>query len=118
MCRDPSLGKDTARTVPPALLGAPLRHHRAVAATLHRYWITLADPAGGSRLGYGVTAYDEADARSILAYLAFGGELPELAEVRADVDVRDLDQGHVIPNMNPPNWRGVWYPKGFDRELH
>jgi hypothetical protein len=24
--------------------------------------------------------------------------------------VRDLDQGHVIPNMGPPNLRGVWFP--------
>ena len=22
--------------------------------------------------------------------------------------VRDLDQGQVIPNMAPPNWRGIW----------
>jgi hypothetical protein len=102
----------------PALLVPRLRHHRAVAATLHRYWITLADPARGSRLGYGVTAYHEVDARSVLAYLAFDGEEPEIAEVRPDVDVRDLDQGHVIPNVNPPNWRGIWYPKGFDRDLH
>ena len=31
--------------------------------------------------------------------------------------VRDLDQGHVIPNMAPPNWRGSWYPKGFDTDI-
>ena len=31
--------------------------------------------------------------------------------------VRDLDQGHVIPNMAPPNWRGIWYPKGFDTDI-
>lgn len=90
-----------------------LRHDRHVAASLHRFWITLADPELGSGLGYGVTAYDEADARSILAHLVFEDRAQELAEVRADVDVRDLDQGHVIPNMNPPNWRGIWYPKGF-----
>src|SRR5450631_1358583 len=31
--------------------------------------------------------------------------------------VRDLDQGHVIPNMAPPNWRGIWYPTGFDTDI-
>jgi hypothetical protein len=31
--------------------------------------------------------------------------------------VRDLDQGHVIPEMAPPNWRGIWYPKGFDTDI-
>ena len=31
--------------------------------------------------------------------------------------VRDLDQGHVIPNMAPPDWRGIWYPKGFDTDI-
>jgi hypothetical protein len=34
----------------------------------------------------------------------------ELVRIIVDVDVRDLDQGHVIPNMGPPNLRGVWYP--------
>ncbi len=86
-----------------------------VAAELHRYWITLADSGRASPLGYGITAYDEADARSILSFVAFDGEAPEISEVKVDVDVRDLDQGHVIPNMNPPNWRGIWYPKGLDR---
>jgi hypothetical protein len=84
-----------------------------VDSVLHRYWITLTEPSCGSRLGYGVTAYSEDDARSILAFVAFDGVLPEVAQVRADVDVRELDRGHVIPNMNPPNWRGVWFPKGF-----
>ena len=31
--------------------------------------------------------------------------------------VRDLDQGHVIPNMAPPNWRVIWYPKGFETDI-
>jgi hypothetical protein len=26
-------------------------------------------------------------------------------------------KGHVIPNMAPPNWRGIWYPKGFDTDI-
>jgi hypothetical protein len=34
----------------------------------------------------------------------------EVLEVVEDVDVRDLDQGHVVPNIGPVNFRGVWYP--------
>jgi len=83
---------------------------------LHRYWIRL--KAGESvprELWFGVTAYTQTDALEILRYLAFApAGLPELIEIVADVDVRSLDQGHVIPNMNPPNWRGIWYPKGYD----
>jgi hypothetical protein len=83
-------------------------------AVLHRFWIKTSDPADPSRLGYGVTAYDEADALGILSFIAFRGVMPPVAEVLVDVNVRDLDQGHVVPNMNPPNLRGIWYPKGLD----
>jgi hypothetical protein len=84
---------------------------------LHRYWFALADPTPQSGLGYGVTAFDESDARSILERLVFDGPLPEIEEVRADVDVRDLDQRHIAPNMAPPSWRGIWYPKGYGNEI-
>jgi hypothetical protein len=68
---------------------------------------------------FGVTAYSEADALEILRYLVFPTTgLPEVAEVVADVDVRSLDQGHVIPNMHPPNWHGIWYPKAYPGVLH
>jgi hypothetical protein len=30
--------------------------------------------------------------------------------------VRDLDQGHVIANTAAPNWRGIWYPTGFETD--
>ena len=32
------------------------------------------------------------------------------AQIVANVDVRSLDQGHVIPNMGPCSNRGIWYP--------
>ena len=34
----------------------------------------------------------------------------EVLEVVEDVDVCDLDQGHLVQNMGPVNFRGVWYP--------
>jgi hypothetical protein len=56
-------------------------------------------------------AYNVDEARNLLAdaarSLAWDYEALEVVE---DVDIRDLDQGHVVPNMGPVNFRGVWYP--------
>jgi hypothetical protein len=66
------------------------------------------------RLGYGVTAYDYADALQILRWQAFDNNpLPPVASVIEDVDVSTLDAGHILPNMHPPNWRGIWFPMGY-----
>lgn len=73
---------------------------------LTRYWF----PATQG-LGIGVTAYSLPQARemamSALSSLPSGAQL---GVPIADVDVSDLDQGHVIPNMRPCNFEGVWYP--------
>jgi hypothetical protein len=77
---------------------------------LRRFWFRL---EGSRELGYGVTAWTEEDAAFLIRYFFFkGGPLPK-AIVTADVDVPTLDAGHVLPNMESPNWRGVWYPRGF-----
>jgi hypothetical protein len=91
-----------------------------VDGNLHRYWIRLDSGDGrGREAKFGVTAYSETDALEIVRYLAFpAAGLPEIVEVVVDVDVRSLDQGHVIPNMHPPNWRGIWYPMGYGGDLH
>jgi hypothetical protein len=62
-------------------------------------------------LGFGVTAYSVDDAKRLIddAARSLGWDYEVLGIVE-DVDVRDLDQGDVIPNMGPPNLRGVWYP--------
>ena len=73
---------------------------------LHRYWFQMTD-----HIGYGVTAYSEDDARNLIAGAVGGAALESgLVQIIVDVDVRSLDQSHVIPNMGPPNLRGVWYP--------
>lgn len=73
---------------------------------LRRYWFALP-----GRLGIGVTAFslDEAEAlaRKACQELGWAFETPEVIQ---DVDVRTLDQNHVIPNMLPPNFHGVWFP--------
>jgi hypothetical protein len=83
---------------------------------LHRYWFTFSSiaPYNALRLGCGVTAYDYEDAVSILLQTVFAGENePKIEKVIEDVDVSTLDQKHLIPNMEPPIWRGVWFPKGY-----
>jgi hypothetical protein len=74
---------------------------------LHRYWFSTT-----SGPGIGVTAYSVEDARRLLETA-----LPHLIAdidpntVIEDVDIRSLDQNHVIPNIGPPNVRGTWYPR-------
>jgi hypothetical protein len=85
---------------------------------LTRYWVEFVKEEGkalppGVVLGVGVTAYGQDDALTIVADRVFAGELPSVARLTEDVDVSTLDQGHVIPNMEPPVYRGVWFPVGY-----
>ena len=63
------------------------------------------------RFGVGITAYSREDADQILAetidYYALD---VEIYDVVTNIDIRNLDQNHVLPNMNPSNKRGVWFP--------
>jgi hypothetical protein len=61
-----------------------------------------------------VTAYSLDDAKSLLDQSVFKDRTwPQVVEIIEDVDVSTLDRGHVIPNMEPPVWRGVWFPIGY-----
>jgi hypothetical protein len=71
---------------------------------LVRYWFKTKKGHG-----IGVTAYSLVDAENLIAS-ANPFVNKEVLEVIENVDVQSLDQGHVIPNMGPPNVRGVWYP--------
>jgi hypothetical protein len=75
---------------------------------LHRYWF----PAS-TGIGVGVTAYSLADAKFLadkaLIYLPAGASLSSPIQ---DVRVEELDQLHVIPNMGPCNFHGIWFPQG------
>jgi len=85
---------------------------------LHRFWFkfTSNEPYDYLQLGCGVTAKNYDDALSLLRETVFfGEEIPEIGAVVEDIDLSGLDQKHVIPNMEPPNCRGVWFPRGFSR---
>lgn len=73
---------------------------------LHRYWFKTKQ-----HIGFGVTAYSIEDAKNLVDDAATRiGWRCEIVEIVEDIDVRELDQNHVIPNMGPPNFRGVWFP--------
>ncbi len=62
--------------------------------------------------GYGVTALSRDDAELLLASAGFvRGRDFDVLEVIENVDIRTLDENHVLPNMGPPNTRGIWFPR-------
>ncbi|MEZ5344751.1 MAG: hypothetical protein R2681_04255 [Pyrinomonadaceae bacterium] len=73
---------------------------------LRRYWFK-----SGKHFGIGVTAFSRADAEFLVKKADLSEQLKYVTEVIENVDIRNLDQGHVIPNMSPPNFRGVWFPQ-------
>lgn len=83
-------------------------------ASLHRYWLTFEEGAApvGCRLGLGVTAWTLDDALAVAREALRLGQLVP-ASVTEDIDVSTLDAGRVLPNMEAPNERGVWYPMGL-----
>ena len=87
--------------------------------TLRRFWFTFSPRPQYSplALGCGVTAFDRTDAIEILHRLVFAGRPAPLVvdEVIEDVDVLQLDPGHVIPNMGLVTTRGVWFPLGYEQ---
>jgi hypothetical protein len=75
---------------------------------LRRFWFPL-----DGHLGVGVTAATLAEATA-LAEAAKRESWPNaqpLGTPVQDVDVRNLDQKHVAPNIGPVTIRGVWYPR-------
>jgi hypothetical protein len=77
---------------------------------LTAYWIRF---SGLPELqhSYGVTAYTIEDALWLLRNRLLDRDLGTPIEVKRDVRLTDLDQGHVAPNCGPLVLRGVWYPQ-------
>jgi hypothetical protein len=84
---------------------------------LTRYWFEFdgaaTDLPPGVALGCGVTAYDLDDAIALLREHVFDGEPPPITRVIENIDLSTLDEGHVLPNMEPHVWRGIWFPLGY-----
>ena len=69
--------------------------------------------SGRVRNGVGVTGVDLDDCLSIVSARIFNGTaLPAVARVIEDVDVSTLGE-LVLTKMEPPIWRGIWFPSGF-----
>jgi hypothetical protein len=82
-----------------------------------RYWFEFDRTTSDTALispWWGVTAHDLEDAKRLLIEHAFKGDLPPIARLVENVDVSTLDPDHVLINMNPPIWYGIWYPIGWD----
>lgn len=81
---------------------------------LKRFWFTFERFGTPTplNLGCGVTAYDYDDAIIILRERVFAGkEWPRIVGFCEDVNVSDLDQKHVLPNIRLVTNRGVWFPQ-------
>ena len=82
---------------------------------LKRFWVRfdMFDHPTPLNLGCGITAYDIEDVYRILGNKVFyGSEIPNVKEIIEDVDISNMDQGHVSSNMGNHFIRGVWFPLG------
>jgi hypothetical protein len=86
---------------------------------LKRFWFKFSPlPNNPLNLGCGVTARDYSDALTLLKERVFrDGHIPTIQEVKENVELAALDQGHVVPNMEPWIFRGVWFPKGYPEPI-
>jgi hypothetical protein len=86
---------------------------------LTRFWFefevsNVNDLPAGLTWGCGITAYNYNDAISILGQRVFKGqEIPKIVKRIKNIDIRTLDQGHVVVNMKDPTLRGIWFPYGY-----
>lgn len=84
---------------------------------LTRYWIQFAPGEAPIQLrkGCGVTASSRDEAIALVRDVVFSKQaVPSIESIIEDVDVRSLDQDHVIPNMGFCARKGVWFPMGYE----
>ena len=62
--------------------------------------------------GFGVTAFSREDAFQLLRDSGYPVSLHDPAvRVTEGIRVADLDQHHIVPNIGPIVFRGVWFPR-------
>ena len=76
---------------------------------LRYFWIDHSDMHGP--LGYGVTAFSEADALQLVE--ALGYQLYAADKIREIRTVEEIPHKHVRDHMGPFVVRGLWYPFRF-----
>ncbi len=84
---------------------------------LIRYWFVTSPENRFGPGNFGVTAYSKEEGIEMIikAMTSLGLQqlltnLNEDTEVIANIDIRILDEGHIIPNMGVVTYEGVWYP--------
>ncbi len=83
---------------------------------LIRFWFKFENNPIPLNFGCGVTAFNDIDALTIIKEQVFKNKpFPEVAVKIENIDINTLDQGHIIPNMYSPNYRGIWFPIGFQK---
>jgi hypothetical protein len=91
---------------------------------LTRYWFEFEkkdDLCSSIYMRCGVTAYNYDDAINLLNQYMFnkGNVMPIIKNVIENIDVSTLDANHILPNLGlPPNFRGIWYPQGYNTLNH
>ncbi|TWF32857.1 hypothetical protein FHW36_113112 [Chitinophaga polysaccharea] len=90
-----------------------------MSALYRRFWFefeidTAFNYPAGIGFGCGVTALSYEDAVEILDEKVFTTiKRPPFKKIIENMDIRMLDNGHVIPNMESPVYRGIWFPLGY-----
>ena len=86
---------------------------------LTTYWFEFEGWGIGSYAG--VTAYSLDDAKYLLKKHFFKDflkqELPQIKNIIENVQVKDLDQIHIVPNLGPISERGVWCPNLYGYQI-
>lgn len=85
---------------------------------LIRFWFTFESSSTLPpviKLGCGITAYNFDDALALLRQkICLNGKEIIIKNCIENIDLTTLDQNHVLPNILPPNFRGIWYPLGYN----
>lgn len=100
-----------ARSVAKALTDRITRTPPNPTVKLVRFWFEF--EAGRTRR-IGVTAWTMEDAEALVTAKVFrGAPMPSPLTVIEDVDINQIAPNHVLPKVESPDVRGIWFPRGY-----